>query len=100
MKILWVSRHKVLSSQKRELRSIYSDDVDIRVYSKVFKDVKEIVNYYKRNKFDDIVIVAPLSVIKKMCELGIKPLWAEMHKGRFIKFKRITDIKIEYEEGK
>lgn len=77
---------------------MYGDDVEIRSYSKVFKDVKEIIDYYKKNKFDDIVIVAPLSVIKRMCELGVEPLWAQMHKGSFIEFKRIESIDIKYKK--
>ena len=79
---------------------MYGDDVEVRSYGKVFRDVKEIIDYYNRNNFDDIIIVAPLSVIKRMCELGIKPLWAEMKKGRFIRFRRIESIDVRYKEVK
>ena len=51
-------------------------------------------------------------MIQRLTELGIKPLWAEMKRVskeeaetevsgryyRFIKFKRIKGIKIEFEE--
>lgn len=100
MKVLWVSRHRILGSQRRELQSLYGKDIEIHSYSKVFKSAKEIADYYNRKGFDDIVIVAPLSVIQRMCELGIKPLWAEMHKGRFIEFRRIESIDVKYKEVK
>jgi len=60
-----------------------------------------------------MVAVAPLSVIARLCELGLRPLWAEMEqvwsrqesdvsaKGRFyrfVRFRRIMAVKLEFEE--
>jgi hypothetical protein len=66
-----------------------------------------------------MVVVAPLSVIAALCERGIKPLWAEMelvpgpdHAAevrvnrkdgrvdhyRFVRFRRISGVRIEYED--
>ena len=59
------------------------------------------------------MVVAPLSVIARLCELGLKPLWAEMkqvrsweeadllYRGRFyrfVRFRRIKAVKLEFEE--
>ena len=111
-KILWLSRHFPLPSQIKELNRIFGETVDVTVDPDPFSNAEDIVNRFKIGNFDDIVVVAPLSVIQRLTELGIKPLWAEMKRVskeeaetevsgryyRFIKFKRIKGIKIEFEE--
>ena len=112
-RILWLSRHFPLPSQIKELKRIFGEDVEVVVDPNPFSDAEDIVNRFKAGNFDDMVVVAPLSVIQRLTELGIKPLWAEMKRvdskeeaetevsGRyykFIKFKRIKGIKIEFEE--
>ena len=107
-----MSRHLPLPSQLRELNRIFGETVDVTVDPDPFSNAEDIVNRFKIGNFDDIVVVAPLSVIQRLTELGIKPLWAEMKRVskeeaetevsgryyRFIKFKRIKGIKIEFEE--
>jgi len=108
-KILWVSRHKALEVQKKDLVSVFGE-IEIKYYENAFDNAEEIVNYFRKNKFDEMVIVAPLSVISKVVELGIKPLYAKMdlikegdydveNKGRkykFDKFMRINNIFIDF----
>jgi len=111
-RILWVSRHSPLDCQIKELERIFGN-VDIFTYINPFKSAEEIVDFYRKENFDDMLIVAPLSVIQKITEHGIYPLWAEMKvvenkeeadteaSGRyykFIGFKRIKEVKIIYED--
>ena len=112
-KILWLSRHRPLPSQIKELERLFGS-ISLIIDSKPFSSAEEIKERMERLKVDDIVAVAPLSVIQRLTELGIKPLWAEMQvcnkeeaeveaNGRyykFIKFRRIKDVKIEYEDLK
>lgn len=111
MKIHWVSRHPALKSQIKELKRLFGE-IEIIHDPKPFSNAQEIYNRFKEYQADEIVIVAPMSVISKIIELGIKPLWAEMEevpvkqsevvaKGRgykFKKFKRIKKLKFEFEE--
>lgn len=111
-KIMWFSRHEPLPSQKKELKRIFGEDTVIVIDNRVFKNAREIKERLQEFKVDDIVVVAPLTVIKHLTEIGIKPLWAEMKtcnkreaeteaNGRyykFVKFRRIKRVKIEFEE--
>lgn len=110
-RILWVSRHEPLESQIRELQKIYNDEVRIEKMDS-FKDVSHIVREFQRGGYDDILIVAPLSVIQEVARRGVKPLWAEMEQvspeeaeteasGRYYRFKefrRIEEVKIIFTE--
>ena len=111
-KILWLSRHNPLPSQISELKRIFGKDVEVVIDPQPFDNAEDIALRFKNGGYDEMVVVAPLSVIQRLTELGIKPLWAEMKRvskeeaetevsGRyykFIKFKRIKGIKIEFEE--
>ena len=111
-KILWLSRHSILPSQVRELRRLFGDDAIIFQDPRPFDDARDIVKRFREGGYDEIVVVAPLSVIQRLTELGIRPLWAEMKvcdpeeaettvSGRpykFVKFKRIKAVKVEFEE--
>jgi len=108
-RILWLSRHKPLPSQLRELRRIFGSVMVIQD-AKPFSSADEIRQRFVSGGYDDIVVVAPLSVIQRLTELGIKPLWAEMElcdpekaevwasgrPYRFKCFRRIMAIKIIY----
>lgn len=75
-----------------------------------FSGAKDIANRYRQGNYDDIVTVAPAFVIKKLTELGIYPLWAEMkqvekslaetnNNGRyytFVEFHRIKKVGFEF----
>ena len=110
-RILWVSKHAPLPSQLRELRRLFGD-VEVVMDPNPFDGAEDIVRRFRSGRFDEMVVVAPLSVIAKLCELGIKPLWAQMEvvgpeeaevevRGRyyrFERFRRIKGVKIEFEE--
>lgn len=110
-KIVWFSRHEPLPSQIKELERIFGQ-IEIIRDPNPFSSAEEVVERFKKQKADEMVIVAPLSVIARICEYGIKPLWAEMEItdkehaeietcGRYFRFKRfrrIKGIKIEFDE--
>jgi len=108
-RILWLSRHKPLPSQIRELERLFGE-VEVVQDPNPFSSADEIKQRFVSGGYDDIVVVAPLSVIQRLTELGVKPLWAEMEvcspeeaevwaSGRPYKFKcfkRIMAINIIY----
>lgn len=111
MKILWVSRHRPLPVQLAWLRSHFGG-VEVEQDADPFSNAEEIQRRFMGGRYDEMVVVAPLWVIAKLCELGIKPLWAEMqeiqggethleYRGRryrFIRFRRIKAVTMEFEE--
>lgn len=110
-KILWLSRHPWLPRQLEELRRLFGE-IELVQDPKPFSNAEEIFQRFKEGGFAEIVVVAPLSVIAKLCDLGLKPLWAEMEvvekeqaeveaQGRFyrfVRFRRIKAVKLEFEE--
>ena len=111
-RILWLSRHRPFGLQLEELKRLFGQ-VEVVYDPRSFDSAQEIVGRYKKGGYDEIVVVAPLSVIAKLCELGLKPLWSQMkqvetgeeadleYRGRrykFERFRRIKGVKIEFEE--
>ncbi|KKS93536.1 MAG: hypothetical protein UV70_C0009G0014 [Parcubacteria group bacterium GW2011_GWA2_43_13] len=111
-KLLWLSRHNPLPKQIAELQRIFGE-VDVRQDVNEFSNAEEIYRRYRSGGYDDIVVVAPLSVIARLIDLGIKPLWAQMDqvsdrknadvvaKNRFYRFhhfRRIKAVVMEFEE--
>jgi len=116
--IAWFSRHAPTAQQVAELRRLYGPDVRVYRDTRTFSGAEEIEQRFRASGAADMVVVAPLSVIAALCERGIKPLWAEMelvpatHSGaevriqrkdgridhyRFVRFRRISGVRIEYE---
>jgi len=111
-KILWLSRHDPLKSQRRELENLFGEILLLQD-SNPFSNAREILKRFREGGFDEIVAVAPLSVIAHLTEFGIKPIWAEMKQVkndgsaevvtkeryyRFVCFKRIKSVRMEFEE--
>lgn len=122
-KILWVSRYNPIESQLRELRRLFGHDAQVDHFSQPYSRASQILSVYRKNYYDEMVIIAPLSVCKTLSSYGIKPLYSEMEqvpKGsslaeleifgskeqlagvkryyRFIKFKRIERIELVFSE--
>jgi len=91
------------------LKKIFGEDMvlDHKVGNDAYISAEKIAQTMKYHKYDEIIMVAPLSVIAKVLELGIKPIKADVievkdekektftYSGRhykFIKFVRITRI--------
>ncbi|MEM4449342.1 MAG: hypothetical protein QXQ33_00760 [Nitrososphaerota archaeon] len=111
-KIYWVSRHFPTKSQVEALKQLFNDDIHLVIDPNPFSSAEAVVNRYKSSGCHDILVVAPLSVIQKMTEMGVFPLWSEMKQctkeeaevevnGRFykfVRFRRIKGVKIEFED--
>jgi hypothetical protein len=109
---MWFSRHPALASQVAELKRLFGDDVEIIPDEKPFSTADDVVRRFKKSGAQEMVIVAPLSVIGALCDRGLRPLWAEMEvvskkdaevvaAGRgykFIRFRRVKRLVLEFEE--
>jgi hypothetical protein len=111
-KILWLSRHQPLAVQIAELERMFGR-IDVRQDVNPFNNAQEIKQRFERGGYDDLVVVAPLWLILKLTEFGIKPLWAEMlpvgkteeyhicYNGRFYffnRFRRIIRVEVVFED--
>lgn len=111
-KIVWFSRHPALPSQVQELKRIFGEDIEIIPDPKPFSNAEDIVRRFRAVSGDEMVVVAPLSVLGRLCDLGIKPLWAEMQEVppeeaevvtngrgyRFVRFRRVKRLALEFED--
>jgi len=111
-RILWLSQHAPLTPQIAELQRLFGEIEILRDVNPFFS-AEEILRRFREGGYDEMVVVAPLSVIARLCELGLRPLWAEMEqvyerrqadvsaKGRhyrFVRFRRIKAVRLEFEE--
>ncbi len=109
-----MSRHRPHTSQIATLRLLYGMDVQIEQEARPFDDARQIAQRYREGRFDDMVVVAPLSVLAVLVADGIRPLWSESveendprkidFRGargqgfRFVRFRRITRVALEFED--
>lgn len=113
-KIIWFSRHPAIPKQVDELKRIFGE-IEVIQDPKPFANADDVCQRFKKMGGDEMVIVAPLSVIDAICKRGIKPLWAEMEQvpadqadkadvianGRsykFVKFRRVKRLALEFED--
>jgi hypothetical protein len=110
-RFFWVSQHPYLPSQLAELRRLFGE-VEIVQDPRPFSSAEDIVARYRKGNYDEMIVVAPLSVLGKIVELGIRPLWADMQlvslaqaevsaKGRgyrFVRFRRVIKLTLEFED--
>ena len=97
------------------LKKIFGSDMFLeqKIGSDAYISAEKIVQYMRENKFDEIVMVAPLSVMSKVVELGVKPIKAEVievknsreatfsfnnRHYKFIKFVRVLRIELVTED--
>lgn len=113
-KILWMSRHRPHESQVKALQDIYGVDVIVEQEPRPFDDARDIAMRFRKSDYDEMVIVAPLSVIQVLCNEGIRMLWSEATEEndptkihfrgargqgfRFVRFRRIKRVVVEFEE--
>lgn len=117
-RILWMSRHEPLDSQIAELKRLFGSDVVVEQESRPFNSAEDIVRRYRQGKYDDMIVVAPLSVVAKLVDLGIRPLWVGMtqidhmdlaeviiprrngeeHYFVFDRFRRVKALRLEFDE--
>ena len=75
--IVWMSRHMPLDSQKAELERLFPGHTLI-MEKRPFSSAEQIVRRYRESGGDEMVVVAPWSVVRQIIRLGIKPIYAEM----------------------
>lgn len=76
--IYWVSRHDPLPAQIEELCRLFGPNTRVIPDPKPFSSALEIVDRFRASGAAEMVVVAPLSVLARICETGVKPLWAQM----------------------
>lgn len=112
-KILWVSRHQMQPVQLGALRRLFGVDVQVTHEPRPFDSAETIVRRAQEGHFDDIIVVAPYSVLNRMVELGLRPLWADAEEVsdpakadwsvknrhyRFLGYKRVKRLVLELED--
>ncbi len=115
MVILFISRHHPTASQLSELTRLFGNH-ELRADTSPFTDAADIKRRIVEQGAAEVVCIAPLSVLQKLLEFGVRPLTARMEKcqpdqaevvtpGRrgtrylkFKKFQRLTSIEMTYSE--
>ncbi len=104
-KILWISRHPMHGVQMGALRRMFGEDVVVEEDTRPFDGAEAIVRRYRKGDYDDIIVVAPYSVLTRMVDLGLRPLWSEAEivqdpeladwrvKNRLYRFKRFRRVR-------
>ena len=112
-RIIWVSRHPINRVQMGALRRMFGSDVEVTEDPRPFDNAETIVWRVREGGYDDCIVVAPYSVLARMVDLGICPLWADAEQVhdqsradwsvkdrmyRFLGFKRVKRLTLELEE--
>jgi hypothetical protein len=120
-RVLWISKNKPLTSQLNELKKLFGKDVRIDIDPNPFSSAQDICDRFDHGGYDEMVLIAPLSVCKIITEAGYRPLWSEMraaspqesevtvqgegdrisHKVRyykFVRFKRLEGVDVIYSD--
>jgi hypothetical protein len=115
MIILWISRHEPLPTQRDELARLFGPH-ELQTDVNSFREASDIARTIRETGAHEVVCVAPLSVLQKLLEFGIRPLTARMERCqpehaevvmpgrrglRYLKFRgfrRLTSIEMAYEE--
>ncbi|MCX6704434.1 MAG: hypothetical protein NTZ07_03230 [Candidatus Woesebacteria bacterium] len=110
--ILWVSRHKMHGVQMGALKRMFGADVKVTEDSRLFDSAETVVKRFREGAYDDIIVVAPYSVLARLMDLGLHPLWSEAEivdkeksdwsvnnrYYRFTRFKRVKRFVLELED--
>ena len=111
-KVLWISRHPMHGIQICALQRMFGADVKLVSGTRPFDSAEKIVERFRKGGFDDVIVVAPLSVLTRMVDLGLRPLWSEAEIVsreradwnvrdrfyRFTRFRRVRRLVLEFDE--
>ena len=116
MTILWISKNEPLPQQRAELERLFGRHT-LLTDCNPFLDAGDLAARIRQANAREVVCIAPMTVLKKLLEFGIRPLNAEMtqipqHQAdvhvparnggqrhyKFVKFRRLTAIDMTYEE--
>ncbi len=82
-RILWLSRHSILPAQRCEIDRVWPE-AEVVVDSATFSDASDICSRIKRGSFDEVILVAPLSLLYELTKRGIYPIRAEMQRVDYV----------------
>ena len=113
---MWYSAHKPHPMEIAELKRIFGSDVVIDMHGsgrgkRSYLSAKKIVQQFREGGYDEIFMIAPLTVIQAVLNLGVQPLKVRVEQldragghdfeymGRFFKFldpmfEKVVEIKI------
>lgn len=112
-RILWISRHSMHLVQLGALRRLFGDDVELTEDPRPWDNAETIVRRVREGGYDDCIVVAPYSVLARMVDLGLRPLWSEAEEVkdpwsadwsvrerhyRFLRFKRVKRLALELDD--
>lgn len=113
MRIVWFSRHDPTPRQRAALAKAFGSGACIVHDRKAFSSAADILSRYRESEADELVVVAPLTVVQALVRHGLKPIWAEMalcprthperevtihprhgkpRHYRFVRFARVTKV--------
>lgn len=75
--IVWMSRHAPLASQLAELERLFPKH-DLILDKRPFSSAAQIIRRFRTVGGDEMVVVAPWSVVRELIKLGVRPIYAEM----------------------
>ena len=79
MRILWLSRHGMLPSQKQAMHDLYPNSELEIVQDSRLVNAEHIAQRLDSGEFNDLAFVGPMSVLYALCRHGIRPLRATMN---------------------
>lgn len=95
-KILWLSRHHPDEGKERELRRVFGE-VDVVVDDRPLSPdgANDVLGRMRSGGFEEVVLVAPTSILDGLVRKGIEPLWPKMSADRqtFEGFDRVLGIR-------
>jgi len=110
-RILWISRHPPLLKEVEALEKAFGK-VQILQYAGFIRDADHVIQLIQQYRADEVVTILPLSIVMRLCERGIRPLWPECvqvnndydfvdegtgKKYKFVRFVRIKGVKLDTE---
>lgn len=116
MRIIWLSRHMPTPRQRAELERLFPS-WEVVIDTNPFRNADDIISRFNTLKAQEMVVVAPISLIRALTQRGLHPIWAEMehvrspapsdstieveNSGRYYRFKkfwRIRAVNLDLEE--
>ena len=112
-RVLWVSRHTPEQKQIAALQAMFGHDTEVVQDQNSFSSAEDIAERYRNGGYDDMVVVAPLSVIDHLTRQGIYLLYSQMDQVKsakeadfsyrnrhfkFNRFRRIKEVRIVFED--
>ena len=76
-KIVWISRHSPSERQLNALTSHFPNH-QLIIDARSFDSADTLIARYRAIGGDEMVVVAPLAVIRQLCRRGLHPLYAQM----------------------